>query len=76
MMPTEATLLIVEDDPAHRTMLTTLVGGWGYKTDEAKDGSVAVERVRQRPFDLIVMDIRMLDVSARTGIQGIETETS
>lgn len=72
MMSTEATILIVEDDPAHRTMLTTLVGGWGYKTDEAEDGSVAVERVRQRPFDLILMDIRMLNVSGLEALEQIK----
>ena len=71
-MPTQATLLIVEDDPAHRIMLTTLVGGWGYETDEAEDGSVAVERVRQRPFDLILMDIRMLKVSGLEALEQIK----
>jgi len=62
-------ILVVDDDDAHRTMLRTLVGGWGYDIVEANDGSTAIERVQERPFDLILMDIRMLKVS---GLQALE----
>jgi len=63
------TILVVDDDDAHRTMLRTLVGGWGYDIVEANDGSTAIERVQEQPFDLILMDIRMLKVS---GLQALE----
>lgn len=56
-------ILVVDDDTAHRTMLRTLIGGWGYQIAEADDGEVAVTEVQNRPFDLILMDIRMLKVS-------------
>jgi two-component system response regulator HydG len=61
-------VLVVDDDPAHRTMLRTLLTGWGYAIDEADDGSAAIERVHQRAFDLIMMDIRMVKVS---GLQAL-----
>jgi len=64
------TVLIVDDDGAHRTMLRTLLGGWDYDIVEADDGAAAIEQVRQRPFDLILMDIRMLKVS---GLEALET---
>ncbi len=63
------TILIVDDDPAHRTMLKKLLGGWGYVIVEAEDGAVAIETVRNTSFDLILMDIRMLNVS---GIEALE----
>jgi two-component system response regulator HydG len=44
-------------------MLRALVGGWGYDIVEADDGSTAVEEVQERPFDLVLMDVRMLKVS-------------
>ena len=53
------TILIVDDDPAHRTMLKKLLGGWGYVIVEAEDGAVAIETVRNTSFDLILMDIFM-----------------
>jgi two-component system, NtrC family, response regulator HydG len=56
-------LLVVDDDPAHRTMLSTLLEGWGHKVDEADDGAVAVRKVQEQPFDLVLMDNRMLKVS-------------
>ena len=68
-MKVNQAILIVDDDLAHRTMLKKLLGGWGYEVFEADDGSVAIDEVRKRPFDLILMDIRMLKVS---GIEALE----
>ncbi|MBN1663615.1 MAG: sigma-54-dependent Fis family transcriptional regulator [Deltaproteobacteria bacterium] len=56
-------ILVVDDDQAHRTMLKTLLSGWDYSISEADDGGTAIEAVRQKPFDLILMDIRMITVS-------------
>ncbi len=32
-------ILVVDDDNAHRIMLRTLIGGWGYEVSEADDGN-------------------------------------
>lgn len=56
-------ILVVDDDSAHRTMLSALIGGWGYEIHEADDGSTAIETIKDRFFDLILMDIRMIKVS-------------
>jgi two-component system response regulator HydG len=61
-------ILVVDDDPAHRTMLRTLLAGWGYAITEADDGSTAIPLVHERAFDLILMDIRMIKVS---GLQAL-----
>jgi len=62
-------ILVVDDDLAHRTMLRTLLSSWGYEVVEAEDGSGAIEIVHRRPFDLVLMDIRMIRVS---GIEALE----
>ncbi|HOP46275.1 MAG TPA: sigma-54 dependent transcriptional regulator [Desulfobacteraceae bacterium] len=62
-MKHENRILIVDDDSGHRTMLKTLLRGWGYSVSEADDGSAAVDRVHDQAFDLILMDIRMIKVS-------------
>ena len=69
-MKTNNTILVVEDDPAHRTMLRTLLTGWGYTVVDVGDGEGAVREAREKPFDLILMDVRM------TGISGLEALTS
>jgi len=68
-MTRKNSILVVDDDLAHRTMLRTLLASWGYEVSEADDGSNAVEAVRGRPFDLVLMDIRMIRVS---GIEALE----
>ncbi|MBW2250209.1 MAG: response regulator, partial [Deltaproteobacteria bacterium] len=62
-MNNKSTILVVDDDSAHRTMLRTLISGWQYDIIEADDGLTAIEEVRKRPFDLVLMDVRMLKVS-------------
>ena len=68
-MKVNQSILIVDDDLAHRTMLKKLLGNWGYEVFEANDGSLAIDEVHKRSFDLILMDIRMLKVS---GIEALE----
>jgi len=55
----QAHILVVDDDPGHRTTLETLIKSWGYRVESASDGSDAVERVTDQPADLILMDVRM-----------------
>ena len=55
----KATILVVDDDFGHRHMLETIMKGWGYHVESAEDGSEAVEIIRSRPFDLVLMDVRM-----------------
>jgi two-component system response regulator HydG len=63
MMQEKNRILVVDDDRAHRTMLRTLISGWGYAISEADDGSTAIEAIHETLFDLVLMDIRMLKVS-------------
>ena len=71
-MKSNNTVLIVDDDLAHRTMLRTLLGGWGYTIAEADDGQSAIEEVHHKPFDLKLMDIRMIRVSGLEALQEIK----
>jgi two-component system response regulator HydG len=69
-MTEKSTILVVDDDHAHRTMLNTLISGWGYTVSEADDGSSAVEKVKETTFDLVLMDVRMVKIS---GLEALET---
>jgi two-component system response regulator HydG len=71
-MTSSPTILVVDDDTAHRTMLRALIGGWGYTIIEADDGSVAIDKVKESPFDLILMDIRMLKLSGLEAMEEIK----
>ena len=71
-MTPKNTVLVVDDDQAHRTMLQTLLTGWGYEISEADDGKTAIEMAHEHPFDLILMDIRMLTVSGLEALSEIK----
>lgn len=71
-MNTNREILVVDDDTGHRIMLKTLLSGWGYRVAEADDGSAAIDAVRERPFDLILMDIRMVKVSGLEALSAIK----
>jgi len=62
-MKAKKIILVVDDDLAHRTMLKTLISGWDYTVVDVDDGEKAIQAVHQSPFDLILMDIRMIKVS-------------
>lgn len=66
-------VLVVDDDTAHRTMLRTLVGGWGYDIVDADDGEAAIAAVQAQPVDLVLMDIRMVRVSGLEALEQIKT---
>ena len=68
----ERTVLVVDDDHAHRIMLCTLLSGWGYAIEEADDGQTAILKVHGSAFDLILMDIRMIKVSGLEALEEIQ----
>jgi two-component system response regulator HydG len=68
----DASILVVDDDPGHRIMLKTLLGGWGYRIVDAPDGDKAVEAVEKGPFDLVLMDIRMIQMSGIEALKKIK----
>ena len=64
-------ILVVDDDASHRTMLKTLMSGWGYEIDLADDGISGVERVRKKHFDIVLMDMKMLKMSGMEALEKI-----
>lgn len=71
-MKEKRNILVVDDDNSHRTMLRTVLGGWGYATAEADDGKSAIALAQSQPFDLIVMDIRMVNMSGLEALPEIK----
>lgn len=53
------TILVVDDDDAHRGMLRMMLKTWGYAVEEASDGDEAVAAVREKSFAAVLTDVRM-----------------
>src|ERR1700742_1709821 len=58
-MPNQEKVLIVEDEVYALTGLAELVSGWGYRTDTARDGFEALERVQAWQPGIVVTDLKM-----------------
>ena len=52
-------ILIVEDDPDVRAMLTRTLGCSGYAVDSATDGPEALDKFRGHRFNLVITDVRL-----------------
>ena len=59
-MPLPVTrVLVVDDEPVMRKVLTTALSAVGYTMREAPDGKTALVTIRERPVDLVLLDINM-----------------
>lgn len=52
-------ILVVEDDPRLAATLERVLGAEAYDVEGAGDGLDALRRARERPFDLVVLDIML-----------------
>lgn len=52
-------ILVVEDDRALAATLARVLGTEGYDVDLAPDGSSSLRSARERPYDLVVLDIML-----------------
>ncbi len=55
----EGTILVVDDDAVARDLLVEALRKEGYDVEGAADGAEAIERGRQKRFDLVLTDFRM-----------------
>ncbi|MDZ7607606.1 MAG: response regulator [Cyclobacteriaceae bacterium] len=60
-------VLYVEDVSTNQFLIEEILGDWGVKVIMASDGFEALELIRDKSYDLVLMDIQM------PGIDGLET---
>jgi DNA-binding response OmpR family regulator len=64
--PSPRRVLVVDDDRALRHAVTALLQDAGYQTEQAADGPEALDKLRQHPVDLMLLDIGL------PGMSGLE----
>ena len=62
-------ILLVDDEKVIRCLLTDLLREAGYELAEAEDGKAALEQVKKKHPDLIILDVNMPKMS---GFQVLE----
>jgi two-component system KDP operon response regulator KdpE len=56
---TGARILVVDDEPQIRRVLKSALTGQGYEVFDVRRGEEALEAVRERRFDLVLLDVNM-----------------
>ena len=75
----EIEVLVVEDNDVNKLLISQLFKGWKVKCDLADNGKRAVEKLKRRNYDIILMDIQMPEMDGYTAtleireILGLET---
>ncbi len=66
-MKERTSILIVDDDPGMTETLSDILGDMGYDVAVAEEGYRAIEMIKEKAYDVALMDIKM------PGINGVET---
>jgi CheY-like chemotaxis protein len=66
-------ILVVDDEPDVRELVEALLAGHGYEIDGADGGKVALERLAEHAYDLVVSDLRMPDVDGVALYRAVQT---
>ena len=52
-------ILIADDDPAIRSLVTDILGTQGYQVESVGDGQEAIKLLSREKFDLAILDVHM-----------------
>jgi two-component system, sensor histidine kinase and response regulator len=69
-----AHVLVVEDHPVNREVVTAVLESLGCRVSVAEDGRKALEVCRQAGFDLVLMDIQMPEMDGRQATIAIRAD--
>lgn len=58
-MPEKSKVLVVDDEEALRYLLSTELVAEGYEVETAGDGDEAIEAIKRKDYDVVLLDIKM-----------------
>jgi len=73
MLPSPSKVLVVDDEASLRKALRTSLMASGFSVEEARSGEEALDAVRRRAFDLVLLDINMPGINGFEACQRIRT---
>jgi PAS domain S-box-containing protein len=56
-------ILVVEDIPLNQLLMKTLLDDFGFERDIAENGKVAIEKLKDKEYDVILMDLQMPEMN-------------
>jgi PAS domain S-box-containing protein len=56
-------VLVVEDIPLNQLLMKTLLDDFGFERDIASNGKIAIEKLKSKTYDIILMDLQMPEMN-------------
>jgi PAS domain S-box-containing protein len=66
-------VLVVEDIPLNQLLMKTLLDDFGFERDIAENGKIAIEKLQNNSYDLILMDLQMPEMNGFEATEYIRT---
>ena len=76
LAPLEGRILVVDDDEVNRDVLSRRVRSQGAEAEVAASGREALEALRARPFDAVLLDVMMPDMNGYQVLREMKADTS
>src|SRR6266536_5904250 len=67
-------VLVVDDDPLNRMLLTRSLEQKGHRVGSAANGQEALEILRENPFDVVLLDIVMPELDGVSVLQRLKRD--
>jgi DNA-binding response OmpR family regulator len=64
-------ILVIDDDLAIRVLLQAVLTRMNFSVDLAEDGEAGLQRVTERPYDLVLLDLMMPKVNGYEFLQRV-----
>jgi DNA-binding response OmpR family regulator len=74
MSDTEALVLVVDDNEMNRDMLSRRLRRQDYEVEVAEDGEQALKMVKEKNYDLVLLDIMMPNISGYEVLEKIKAD--
>lgn len=67
-------VLVVEDMPLNQLLMKTLLDDFGFERDIAANGRIAIEKLKAKSYDIILMDLLMPEMNGFEATEYIRTK--
>jgi PAS domain S-box-containing protein len=67
-------VLVVEDIALNQLLMRTLLDDYGFESDMASNGKIAIEKLQAKSYDIILMDLQMPEMNGFEATEYIRTK--
>jgi two-component system response regulator RegX3 len=70
-----ATILVVDDDPGVLDVVSFMLRKEGFDVDEQRDGQAALDAARAHPYDIVILDVMLPELSGTDVCRALRAES-